>query len=209
VIRNTFRTALLFSLTAAISIGFVLANYSRRDNGARQEHTDPADQDNTAAIKAFADVARVLRHQRCLNCHPNGDRPRVGDDRIVHRMNVQRGPENKGMDGLHCSACHQTENQPGSGVPGAPTWHLAPLSMAWEGLDDHQLAQALIDRDKNGDKSHEQLLEHVAEDPLVGWGWEPGEGRSLPPLSREEFVAAFKTWLDAGAPLPPKGKTSY
>ena len=106
------------------------------------------------AEAAFATVARVLRHPRCLNCHTVTDFPRVGDDGAPHRMNVRRGPDNHGPAGLQCSTCHQDRNQPEAGVPGAPHWGLAPLSMGWEGLDDRELAEVADgSRSSNGDRS--------------------------------------------------------
>ena len=124
-------------------------------------------------------------------------------------MNVQRGPEGHGMPGLHCSTCHQPKNQDLAGVPGAPHWHLAPRSMGWEGLDDHDLAETLKDRSKNGDRSLADLLHHMEKDPLVGWAWEPGANRAAPPISRADFVAAFRRWVDSGAPSPIPGTTTY
>jgi hypothetical protein len=47
-----------------------------------------------------------------------------------------------------------------------------------------------------------KLLDHMANDDLVGWGWNPGDGRSLPPLSREETVAQMKIWIAGGAACP-------
>lgn len=156
----------------------------------------------------FAPIARVLRHPRCLNCHPSGDRPRVGDDARLHPQNVRRGPDDHGVPGLHCDACHRAANQPLAGVPGAPHWALAPRSMSWEGLDDHELAVALLDRSRNGDMTLEQLDEHMAHDPLVAWGWDPGPDREAVPMPHETFVAAFRAWVDAGAQPPPPGTTS-
>ncbi|MGB0717034.1 MAG: hypothetical protein ACPGXK_14225 [Phycisphaerae bacterium] len=189
---------------SALGLAFLsFPSYSVADDDAARAKQERRSRD------AFSEVARVLRHPRCLNCHPSGDRPHVGDERRVHGMNVQRGADNHGMAGLRCHACHQDENQDLAGVPGAPHWHLAPLSMGWEGLDDHDLASRLIDRSQNGDRSFEQLLEHMSHDPLVGWAWEPGVGRAAPPLSRDEFIQALKTWFDTGAVLPRKGKTSF
>jgi hypothetical protein len=48
------------------------------------------------------------------------------------------------------------------------------------------------------------LLHHVSGDPLVLWGWSPGYGRKPVPIAHEEFVRAFKTWADAGAPCAPE-----
>lgn len=158
--------------------------------------------------EAFATVARVLRHPRCLNCHPSGDRPYVGDERRVHPQLVQRGEDGFGMFAMRCDNCHQDENQELANVPGAPRWHLAPRSMGWEEFDDHDLADQLKDRERNGDKTLEQLLEHIAKDPLVLWGWNPGPGREAVPMPHAAFVRAFRNWIDAGAISPRPGTKS-
>jgi hypothetical protein len=160
------------------------------------------------SVHAFRDVARVLRHPRCLNCHPAGDRPRVGDERELHQMNVQRGPDNEGRIGMRCDTCHRDANQELPRIPGAPSWHLAPRSMAWEGLDDHELAEALKDRARNGDRSLEDMLEHVTQDELVLWGWEPDPGREAVPMPHAEFSDAFQEWVETGAVSPEPGTTS-
>jgi len=157
--------------------------------------------DRARSIEAFRQVATVLRHPRCINCHPAGDFPRQGNEGRRHDMHVVRGPDDHGAPAMKCSSCHQAVNQQ-NGVPGAPHWGLAPKSMAWEGLNDHQLAEMLKDPARNGKRSLEQLFEHNAHDELVGWGWKPGAGRDTPPLSREEFVRALRTWIDTGAVSP-------
>lgn len=178
---------------------------------AASERSQPLPLDSGAAARsqqAFAAVARVLRHPRCLNCHPAGDVPRVGGDRRLHPQNVQRGPDGRGLPAMGCTTCHQAVNQDLADVPGAPGWHLAPRSMGWEGLDDHALAEALKDPVRNGQRSLDDLLRHMAEDPLVGWAWDPGRGRAAPPVAREEFVRQFRLWIEGGALSPPPGTTS-
>src|SRR3954469_12185225 len=110
---------------------------------------------------SFIQIAKVLRHPRCMNCHTATDFPRQGNERRRHDMMVLRGSDNHGAPAMRCSSCHQNINQE-NGVPGAPNWGLAPLSMAWEGLDDHQLAEVLKDPARNGRRSLEQLYEHMA-----------------------------------------------
>ena len=170
--------------------------------------TSGAGRTASSAGAAFADVAKVLRHPRCMNCHPSGDRPRVGDQRRLHPQNVMRGPANHGMPAMHCATCHRPENLDHAGVPGAPSWHLAPRSMGWEGLDDRALAEALKDPAKNGGRSLDDMIEHLERDPLVGWGWAPGAGREPIPLPRAAFVEAFRSWVRLGAELPPAGTTT-
>jgi hypothetical protein len=49
----------------------------------------------------------------------------------------------------------------------------------------------------------EKLIEH-ADDGLVLAGWNPCEGRTLPPMSHAEFKKAWLTWLSTGAYAPNK-----
>lgn len=155
--------------------------------------------------KAFLEVYKVLMSPRCMNCHPSGDIPLQGDDSHLHSMNVQRGTDGKGLYALKCANCHQPQNTPGLNMPpGNPNWHLpaANMKLIFEGKTPKQLAMQLKDPKQNGGKTLEQLYHHVAEDGLVLWGWAPGDGRTLPPLSHEEFIKQFRTWIDGGAAIP-------
>ncbi len=49
----------------------------------------------------------------------------------------------------------------------------------------------------------DELVEHMAEDTLVGWGWTPGEGREPAPGSQDVFGELFKRWAETGAACPP------
>ena len=93
------------------------------------------------AAAQFLEATRVLLHPRCINCHPAGDSPLQGDFGFVHEPPVARGPENRGVAGMRCDGCHQEDNVSLARVPGAPNWHLAPLSMAWVGKSPAELAR--------------------------------------------------------------------
>ncbi len=147
---------------------------------------------------AFRQMATVLQHPRCMNCHTGETFPRQGDDRHRHTMNVSRGPADRGAPGLHCATCHRSANQAASGVPGAPDWHLAPLRMAWEGLSVGELCRALLDPARGGMKP-EQFAAHFATG-LVRWAWSPGvdsggRPRSLPPIGYDQFMALTQEWI--------------
>lgn len=205
---RSLATALLAAVFLAV-LGAACSTTDAADAdeaGDRSVSVDPTRAAESAS--AFAEVARVLRHPRCLNCHPAGDRPHVGDDARVHGMNVQRGADDRGRIGQRCTACHRDANQPRAGVPGAPHWHLAPRSMGWENLDDHDLAEALKDRAKNGDRSLADIREHMAHDPLVLWGWDPGPGRSAVPVPHATFIEQVDAWIEGGAVSPPSGVIS-
>jgi hypothetical protein len=64
--------------------------------------------------------------------------------------------------------------------------------MVFVGRTAAELCRQLKDRKQTGGRSLSQLLEHVSFDDLVGWGWDPGDGRALPPLSRADTVAQMK-----------------
>jgi mono/diheme cytochrome c family protein len=162
-------------------------------------------QDAKASQAAFLEAYKVFMHPRCMNCHPDGDAPLQGDDSHVHAQNVRRGPDGKGLYALKCANCHQDANLPGEHMPpGNPNWHLLPpeTPMVFQGRSPRELAEQLVDPKRNGGKSLEQLLHHVSKDPLVMWGWNPGDGRTKPPLTHDEFAAAMRTWIENGAVAP-------
>jgi hypothetical protein len=156
----------------------------------------------TDALAAFAKLDSVLQSPRCLNCHPRGDRPSQGDDRHIHLMNVQRGPQNHGMPAMQCSTCHQVHPNEVVGVPGAPHWQLAPISMGWVGLSSGELCRTLLDRGKNGGRSVADLVTHMSTDPLVHSAWDELPHRTAPPLTFDDFKAVVVLWAAAGAPCP-------
>lgn len=167
----------------------------------------PAPADRQVSLAAFDQVASVLTHPRCMNCHTVTDFPRQGDDRHRHTMNVRRGPDGHGVPGMTCTTCHGLANNAASGVPGAnEDWHLAPLSMGWEGLSRRQLCEAVKDPTKNGGRDGARVIEHL-NTHLVEWAWTPGRrangsARATPPLSHDAFVNAARRWIATGAACP-------
>jgi hypothetical protein len=163
-------------------------------------------------LAAWRQVYSVLTHPRCVDCHTATNYPQQGDDRHPHLFHVVRGSVGLGVPAFTCAACHQRANADSAGVPGAPGWHLAPLSMKWQDLNDHILSSsavcsAVTDRSKNRGLDGAGLLKHHKEEPLVLWAFRPGRStdgaaRSVPPLTHDEFVAATQTWVDAGTPCP-------
>jgi hypothetical protein len=159
-------------------------------------------------LAAFELVRQVLQHPRCQNCHITIDAPLQYDDGRVHAMNVKRGPKGHGAIAMECATCHGAMNPPasyGANVPpGAPNWHLPPpeTKMVFKDVSAAQLCATIKDPRQTGGKNLQKMLEHNRDDALVGWGWNPGVGRNPVPIPRENFVAAFKQWMDAGAPCP-------
>jgi hypothetical protein len=58
------------------------------------------------------------------------------------------------------------------------------------------------DKDRNGGKDMAALIHHMAEDELVGWGWNPGAGRTPAPGTQKQFGELIKAWAEAGAACP-------
>jgi hypothetical protein len=162
--------------------------------------------DSIESVKAFKDVYAVLMSPRCMNCHPAGDTPLQGDDSHPHSMLPQRGKDGKGIYTMKCANCHQATNLAGLNMPpGHPDWHLPPadMKMVFEGKTAEELAKQLVNPKTNGNKTLKQLLEH-ADDGLVKAGWNPGEGRTLPPMSHAAFKKAWIKWIETGAFAPSK-----
>jgi cytochrome c5 len=168
----------------------------------------PSPDSNAAAAKAaFERAYPVFVSPRCQNCHPSGDAPLQGDDSHVHAQNVRRGPDGHGVYGMTCHTCHQDSNFPGANMPpGNPKWGLPPprMKMVFVGKTVGELCRQLKDPKQNGGRTIAQIITHVSSDDLVGWGWIPGDGRTLPPLSRPDFAAAMQEWADNGAACPEK-----
>jgi hypothetical protein len=150
----------------------------------------------------FVEAGKVIMGPRCQNCHPNGDRPTQADDMHLHLPMVVRGPENMGATALRCMSCHQGANFEPVGVPGNPKWHLAPLSMAWQGKSLGQICAQIKDTQRNGGRTLVQLQEHMGHDDLVGWAWNPG-GRRIPAAgTHEQFGKLIEAWVATGAACP-------
>ena len=157
----------------------------------------------------FGEMAKVIMHPRCMNCHPRDDIPRQGDEMALHEPPVARYEgSGLGAPGMRCSTCHGTQNVDLVGVgglesmPGHSPWQLAPASMGWIGLSAGEICEQIKDPARNGGKSLAELHEHNAEDGLVGWGWHPGDGRQPVPGTQEQFGELTKAWIDSGAHCP-------
>lgn len=164
---------------------------------------------NEAVSKAaFLDAAAVFFSPRCANCHPSGNSPTQGDAMLPHAQLVVRGTEGKGKYGMKCNTCHQAENLEGEKMPpGVPNWHMPPdnMKMVFQGLTAKQLCEQLKNPKLNGGrKTIAEAIEHLEKDPLVHWAWSPGNGRTLPPLSYEEFMSKVKEWEENGGACPDK-----
>jgi hypothetical protein len=195
-------TVLIIFIAAIVFMSFTIKKEAAIIDADRENTKD-----SVASVKAFNEVYKVLMSPRCVNCHPSGDVPLQGDDSHLHAMLPKRGADGKGLYAMKCSNCHQPTNLAGlNKPPGHPNWHLPPanMKMVFQGRTPEQLARQLVNPKTNGNKTITQLIAH-ADDGLVKAGWNPGEGRTVPPLTHAEFKKAWITWLKTGA-YAPKSK---
>ncbi|WP_428410442.1 Isoquinoline 1-oxidoreductase subunit [Hyphococcus sp.] len=153
----------------------------------------------------FNEMAKVMLHPRCANCHPVSGGPTQGDDMHPHNPPVIRG-SGMGAPGMECTTCHGQENvefasMEGS-IPGASPWMLPPEFMGWAGKSSAELCAQLKNPATNGGRSPEDLIEHNGGDHLVNWAWNPGEGRTPAPGDQETLGALTAAWVEAGAHCP-------
>jgi len=210
---NKFRFALQLALPVLGLVMSACAGPAQSPETQTGTTVTTAQTSTTAeSIRLYMQMHEVLSHPRCVNCHPRDDTPRddtpkQGLDQHVHIPPITRGPHDRGPLGLACSACHTDANYNPGGVPGAPSWHLAPASMAWAGKSAGELCRALTDRSRNGNRNLKATVEHLTEDKLVAWGWEPGidiygKPREPVPVPKAEFDRIVMAWANAGGACP-------
>jgi hypothetical protein len=202
----------LVAATSAVIIGVAAVALLRTERTAAQpakaselrpasDFAAIADQ-RARAVALFQEAGKVLQHPRCVNCHPAGDSPHQTDRMRLHQPLVVRGTDGHGAPTLACNTCHGPANFDPARVPGHPEWHLAPISMAWEGRSLGQICEQIKDPARNGGRDMAALLHHMGEDTLVGWGWSPGAGRTPVPGTQARFGEIMRAWADAGAACP-------
>jgi cytochrome c5 len=201
--RNSLKLG--FLVLACLAVGG-FAVLKRPVLAARNEADGATDPEKARA--AFLDASKVFFSARCANCHPAADAPTQGDKMTPHTQGVTRGKDGKGVYGMKCTTCHQNENLPGVHLPPGTSkdWHMPPAEqkMVFQGLTPGELCRNFKDPAKNGGhKTLREAMDHVQKkDPLVMWGWNPGNGRTLPPMSFDEFSAKIEEWVASGGPCP-------
>ncbi|MCY2961584.1 MAG: hypothetical protein NTY35_15585 [Planctomycetota bacterium] len=194
-----------FLLASAAVASLALAGIAVQCSSPRPTEPARAAVADADGLRAWDVVYGVLQHPRCVNCHPAGNVPLQGEHLQLHAQNVQRGVDGKGRFDLKCATCHTAANTPGAHMPpGAPNWHLptAAMPLVFEGKSKAELCRQMRDRAQNGDKTPEQLVEHMTHDPLVLWGWSPGEGRAPVSTPQAAFAQAARTWAASGCACP-------
>ncbi|BDA82804.1 hypothetical protein Sa4125_03460 [Aureimonas sp. SA4125] len=217
-VRNVKPILVLAGAAATLAIGIALMAptlSSAQEKAADAQTLKPVSafdsiaDEKARSIAIFQETGKVLQHPRCLNCHPKGDVPLQGMDMKLHEPPVRRGESNFGMPGMTCNTCHGPANvdvpaqaETIQSIPGNPNWHVAPIEMAWVGKSLAEICVQIKDENRNGGKTLAELVEHMAKDDLVGWGWNPGKGREPAPGTQAEFGALYEAWAATGAHCP-------
>jgi hypothetical protein len=58
------------------------------------------------------------------------------------------------------------------------------------------------DPQRNGGRNLELLREHLANDDLVAWGWNPATARDAVPGTQTALGELIRAWIDTGAECP-------
>ena len=95
------------------------------------------------------------------------------------------------MPGMTCNTCHGPANadvvdqaETLKSIPGNPAWHLAPIEMAWEGKSLGFICEQIKDPERNGGKTMDEIVEHMAHDCSSAGDGTPAQGVSRCPAAR-------------------------
>lgn len=199
---------------AALTVAALLAQFTVGGAAAAQEVNglktaeafESIASEEARSVAIFGEMAKVITHPRCMNCHPVNSGPLQGDERKPHSPPVPRTEDNFGVVAMRCTTCHGEENRPFLGesgsVPGNGHWQLAPASMGWVGMTVPEICAQLKDPERNGGRTMAEVAHHMGHDSLVGWAWTPGEGRTPAPGTWEAFAELAENWIETGAACP-------
>ncbi|MGI9400458.1 MAG: hypothetical protein ACR2O0_04315 [Rhizobiaceae bacterium] len=164
-----------------------------------------------AGLDAWSRVYEVASHPRCANCHtgesgiPMWSGPSYGKTR-PHGMNISAGESRIGAEFVACGTCHIKSDRGNTVAHAAPMvnmeWQLAPAEADWFGKSSNEICQQLRDPKRNGDRTWQELAEHLDHDLILHWAWAPGGGREPAPYSLIEHINDVMAWGAAGMPCP-------
>jgi hypothetical protein len=203
--RDVFKLFVIGAACLAF-VGLAWSSQSRKPASVESAALTPEKKAEVSKA-AFSEAYKVFMSPRCANCHPGGDVPTQNDEMAFHTQGVTRGADGHGKYGMKCTTCHQAENLEGEHMPPGVSigWHMPPadMKMVFQGRTARQLCEQFKDPKQNGGKKTlAEAMEHLEKDPLVLWGWSPGNGRSVPPLSHEEFMKNIHAWVENGGACP-------
>jgi hypothetical protein len=74
--------------------------------------------------------------------------------------------------------------------------------MAQEGKTPSEICAQIKDPARNGQRSLDDLVNHIGEDTFVGWAWHPGGSRTPAPGTQQAAKALLQAWIETGAVCP-------
>lgn len=207
VILATVGLALLLGASYAAFASNQITNAKKKVTLQPASEFATIDDETKRSVQIFKEAGKVIQNPRCLNCHPVTRIPTQGDQLKPHIPPIIAGAKGDATLGIVCGTCHQSGNIKTFGediksVPGHEHWVLAPEEMAWQGKTLGEICEQIKDKGRNGDRSLEEIHHHMAEDALVGWAFNPGEGRSPAPGNQKIFGELIRAWIDTGAHCP-------
>ena len=114
-------------------------------------------------------------------------------------------PARRGRHRRRGPALHHLPRPPTTTPPACPatrsgTWRRS----RWPGRAGRSARSASRSRTRpaTAARTWPVLVEHMAHDSLVGWGWAPGAGREPAPGTQAQFGELIKAWADTGAHCP-------
>jgi hypothetical protein len=204
------RDATALAVVAALGLSLAAA----AGDTPERPHVAPDSVSTADGLAAWSRIYEVASHPRCANCHvgasdrPMWSGPSYGKTR-VHGMNVVAGVSRIGAETVLCSTCHVDSTGTGRGNPephAAPrvtaAWRLAPPEAAWFGQSSQAICAQLKDKARNGNRTPEQIADHLGHDVILHWAWSPGGGREPAPYDLTAHTRDILLWGAAGQPCP-------
>jgi len=74
--------------------------------------------------------------------------------------------------------------------------------MAWQGKSLREICLQIKDPARNGGRTLQQIRQHMATDEVVGWAFDPGDGRVTAPGSQAQLAGLIDAWVATGAECP-------
>lgn len=201
-------------IAVALCVSFIIGPaWSEEDPAVKIVSPEPGSVSKEEGLEAWARVYEVASHPRCANCHvgdspyPMWSGPSYGKTRR-HGMNISAGTSRIGAETLQCSTCHTTstskvDNEVKHAAPRVSIpWLLAPAAADWFGQTSNTICEQLKDPERNGNRTIEELAEHLGHDVILHWAWEPGGSREPAPYSLQLHINDLLAWGAAGVPCP-------
>ena len=157
----------------------------------------------------FNEVAKVVTHPRCMNCHPAGEHPTQGNDQHEHMPPTCAARPASASPGVLLGLPHREELHAGRHRRDATRAFRAIRAGSsrrsrWRGRASRSARSASSSRTRSATAARSLALlhEHFAKDDLVAWGWAPGEGREPAPGTQQQLGELAQAWIDTGAECP-------